>query len=207
MIGRLKLLGALTIIGSFVLISCATTELTRAWKDSAYTGGPLKSVMVVGVAKNPARRKMYEDFFADQFQNNGIKAFPSGDFILVGKKLNQDTVKNQAQKLGVDAVLVTRLVGVEEKEEHIPASAAYVPGPQQLNLGRHYARVHAYDYNPGYSVTYKYVRLENNLYETKTEKLIWSSLSETVILESVQELIESLCKAVMVNLRKNNMIN
>lgn len=196
----------LTIAALFILTSCATTKLTGVYKDSAYTGGVLKSVMVVGVAENPRNRRVFEQFFAEQFKNNGVKAFASSDIILRGQELNKDTVKGTAEKLGAEAVLVTHLVSVGEKEEYIPPTYASVPGPQHAHLGRHYTGVYATVHQPGYYATNKYVRLENNLYETKTEKLIWSSSSETINPVSVNETIEELCKVVMKSLRDHQLI-
>lgn len=195
----------LVTISVFVLIACAPTKLTEVYKDSAYTGGTLKSIMVVGVADNLRKRKMFEEFFVEQFLINGVNAFSSVAVIPLKKELNKDTIKGQAEKLGVDAVLVTHLAGVEEKEDYVLPTQTFIPGPQG-HLGRHYTRVYGYVHEPGYYVTHKYVRLENNLYEIKTEKLIWSSSSETINPESANEVIESLCKVVMKSLRDNGLI-
>ncbi len=195
----IELFWALTIMASFILTSCATTKLTGVYKDSTYTGGSLSSVLVVGVAENLRNRKMFEQFFAEQFKNNGVEAFSSADVIPSDKKLDKNTIKNLAEKLGADAVLVTHLEAVEEKGE-------YIPDAYNQNLGRHYSRVYGHVHDPGYYVTHQYVRLENNLYEIKTEKLIWSSSSETINPESANEVIESLCKVVMKNLRANGLI-
>lgn len=196
----------LVIISVFVLIACAPTKLTEVYKDSAYTGGTLKSVMVVGVADNLRKRKMFEEFFVEQFRINGVNAFSSAAVIPLKKELNKDTIKSQAEKLGVDAVLVTHLAGVEEKEDYVPPVNTYVPAPHSQHLGRAYPRVYGYVHEPGYYVTHKYVRLENNLYEIKTGTLIWSSASETINPESANEVIESLCKVVMKSLRDNGLI-
>jgi hypothetical protein len=202
----IKLFWALTIMASFILTACAPTKLTGVYKDNAYTGGSLKSVMVVGVAENPRNRRMFEQFFAQQFKNNGVEAFSSSDVILRGQELNKDTIKGTAEKLGADAVLVTHLVSVDEKKEYIPPTYTYVLSPHHQHLGRYYTGVYELVHQPGYYVTNKYVRLENNLYDTKTENLIWSSSSETINPASVNETIESLCKVVMKSLRKNGLI-
>ena len=80
--------------------------------------------------------------------------------------------KNQAERLGVDAVFVTHVVGVEEKEEYIAPTTAYIPGPEHQYLGRHYSTVYSNVHQPGFSIKSQNIRLQNNLYETKTEKLI-----------------------------------
>jgi len=201
-----KLLGILSILALFILTSCAPTKLTKVYKDNAYTGGMINSVLIVGVSENLTNRKMFEQHFKEQFTQNGVKAFSSSEVISPDEELNKDTIKGTAEKLGADAVLVTHLVGVEEKEEYIPPTYTGVPGPQYAHLGRHYDRVYGTYVEPGYYVKHEYVRLENNLFETKTEKLIWSSASETINPKSVNETIETLCKVVMKSLRKNDLI-
>lgn len=194
------------LIALFILTACAPTRLTKVWKDDAYTGGPVNSVLVVGISDNLVNRKMFEQHFTEQFKQNGAKAFPSSEVIPVERELNKDTIKGTAEELGADAVLVTHLVGVEEKEEYVPPAYTSVPGPQHASLGRYYSGVYSTVHEPGYYVKNEYVRLENNLYETKTEKLIWSSSSETINPESVNETIETLCKVVMQSLQKSGLI-
>lgn len=50
------------------------------------------------------------------------------------------------------------------------------------------------------------VRLSTNIFERKTEKLVWNGISETVDMESVEEVIDSLCKAVLKDIRKNGLM-
>ena len=201
-----QLFGAFSIIVLFGLTACAPTKLTKVWKDSDYTGGTLKSVMVVGISENQKNRKLFEQYFAGQFQENGVKAYTCAAVVSPDKESNKDAIKNQAERLGVDAVLVTHVVGVEEKEDYIAPTTAYIPGPERQYLGRHYSTVYNYAHQPGFSIKSQNVRLENNLYETKTEKLIWSSSSETFNPQSVNEIIESLCKVVMKSLRESNLL-
>lgn len=188
------------------LTACAATKLTSVYKDGGYTGGKIKSVMVVGVAQNHNNRKMHEKYFADQFQANGVKAYTCSALISPGEASNKDRIKNQALKLGVDAVLVTSVAGVDERTEYVPPANTYIPAPEHRSLGSHYARVYGHVNQPGFYATFLRVRLENGLYETRTERLIWSSLSETVDPQSVNEIIKSLCKAVMKSLREQQLI-
>ena len=201
----IKLFGVFAIIALFVLTSCATTELTKVWKDSAYSGGPMESVMVVGVSKKAENRKMFEQFFTKQFKSNGIKAVSSAAVIPGDNDPNKDKIKGAAQQQGMGTVLVTHLVGVEEEETH--HSAAFTATPDHhLLFGTYYTGTYRYEYRPGYTEQNTKVRLESNLYETKTEKLIWTATSESINPASVDEVIEGLCKEVMKSLRQNNLI-
>ncbi len=201
----LKLLGSLFIIFLFFLAACASTKLTGVYKDRNYAGGYLKSVMIVGVSDNLKNRRLFEDSFAEQFKKTGIEAFSGVVVVQEGKKLNKETIKGAAEDLGAETVMVTHLVGIEEKEIYVPPSYDVMPSHHD-HLGTYYYSVHQYANTPAYYIDHKYVRLESNLYETKTEKLIWSASSETLDPKSVNELIETLCKKVMKSLKDNNLI-
>ena len=52
----------------------------------------------------------------------------------------------------------------------------------------------------------EFVKLISNLYETSTEKLIWTGVSESIDPESDKSIIETLVGKVIEDLRKNNLI-
>ena len=104
-------------------------------------------------------------------------------------------------------ILVTHLIGVENKEVYHPPKTHAVPSRGYHNrFNSYYPRVYEYVHEPGYYTQHKNVNLETNLYETRTEKLIWSVTSETLDPGSVNSIIESLSNEVIKNLRKNNLL-
>ncbi len=50
------------------------------------------------------------------------------------------------------------------------------------------------------------VRLATNLYDVKTEKLIWSGKSETLRPDSVNQIIDDVIKVVIKDLQKNKLL-
>ncbi len=202
---RIGIIGTAITLFLLLLTACTLTKLTGIYKDKSYTGGYLKSVLVVGVSDNVKNRRLFEDTFTEQFKRVGIEAISSAVIIPKDKKLDTDTIKKSAESQGFETVLVTHLVGVEEKTTYVPPRYDYLPS-RYHHLGPYYHSVDRYVHTPGYYIKRKHVRLESNLYETKTEKLIWSALSETIDPKSVNALIESLCQKVMKSLKTNNLI-
>ncbi|MFC1829885.1 hypothetical protein ACFL0O_09755 [Thermodesulfobacteriota bacterium] len=196
----------------FFVSACATTKLTETWKDKSYTGGSLKSVMVLGVTQNPKTRRMFEDAFSNQFKSRGVEAIASLDAIpddmemtLDNVKSHKEIIKSAAAIKGMETVLVTHLAGVDEKEEYHPASHDPM-SPGIGDFGSFYADAFTATYTPGRYVTKRYLRLASNLYDVETEKLIWFAQSQTVDPKSANEMIEALGKAVMKSLRENKLI-
>jgi hypothetical protein len=150
---------------------------------------------------------MFEDVFTEKFKKKGTDAVPSYSVILTFKDLNKDAVLNEAEKLRIDTILVTELLGVKEEYIHYEP-LDYDPYKGRGALSRHFAGSSKYAYaNKPVSYTkMESVRLQTTLYQRETEELIWTSVTETFRPESVKEVIDSLSSAVMKSLRANKLV-
>src|SRR5262245_29027687 len=61
MIGRAGRCAAVLLFA--VLAACATTQLQASWKDPAFTGPPMKQLLVIGAFKSDLNRRVFEDAF------------------------------------------------------------------------------------------------------------------------------------------------
>jgi len=200
-----RVLNLFVLTSLLLMIACAPTKFASVWKNDSYTGGPLKSVMVVGVSENLKNRKMFEDVFTEKFKKTGTDAVPSYSAILTFKDLKKDRVLNEAEKLGIKTILVTQLLGVKEEYVHYEP-LDYDPYRGRTAFGRHFSGPDQYAHS---SVTYtkmENVRLQTNLYQRETQELIWNSVTETLRPESVKEVIDSLSSVIMKNLRTNKLV-
>ncbi len=188
------------------LASCGSTKLTSVWKDNTYEGA-IDKIMVVAVTENTRNRLIFEREFVEAFKNIGVEAVASVDVTPSEEKSNEAVILAEARKQGISMILVTHLIGVEDKEVYHPPTTQAVPVRGYHNrFNSYYPRVYEYVHEPGYYTQHKNVNLETNLYETRTEKLIWSVTSETIDPKSVNKIIESLSNEVIKNLRKNNLL-
>jgi hypothetical protein len=207
---RMKRCSALlfTLVGLAlgVLSSCGGTNLSYVWKDPHYGGGYLTSVMVVGVSKEVDRRRVFEEVFVREFEKRGIKAVASIKVLDPDTQLTRDTVKAQAARLRMDAVLATRLLSAGNEEIDQPPSISTMPSAQYRNLDLYFYSWDALSAYPGALGRQYVVRLETNVFDTDTEKLIWTASSQTVEPESIREIIESLCKNIMDRLRQDKLL-
>ena len=189
-----------------VFTSCATsTELYEVWKDTAYDGGFIESIMVVGVHQEFDKRKLFEDEFVSQLERNKVRAVSFAAETSPNRDLNKETVLTEAKNAGTETILVTHFIGIDRVEKH--QADATRAAPRRAYVFDRYAYL-ANDftkYGGSYSEK-KYVKLQTHLYETKTERLIWSASSETIDPQSVNDGIESLCRAAMNSLRENKLM-
>ena len=122
---RFWLLISLVLI--FAAASCATTTLTQVWKDPNLKMEPIKKIMVVGIAKDPATRRLFEDDFAQRLAAHGVSVIKSYEVITLEELNDKKGAAEKIRSLGADAVLATRLINKETVETYYPSSYGYAP--------------------------------------------------------------------------------
>jgi hypothetical protein len=192
-----------------LLAACATrTRFTLTWHDPRYSGGPLQDILILGVSDDAGRRRVFEDTFVQAFKAINVNSV-AGYTVLPedNPKPDQKTIDRAVASQQTDGVLVTHLLGVDEKDiYHPPISYSF---PRSYRVGGyygHYITVWDYIHQPGYYSQHQFVRLESNLYASKSGKLIWSAQSETIDPETANALIESLSREVIADLKKEGLI-
>lgn len=209
-----KLISAIAAFCLLVAASCSLTNLNAVWKDPQYQGGKLKNVLVVGGSTNQIVRRIFEDEFTARLKSRGTHAIPSYTIFPSEKTLAKDTIESKSRDLGIDAMLIARVVDTKTKREITPApSNYYYRDTYFYDWPNQYSRFYSGSF-PGrfyndrsYYSEYEVVNLETTIYETQTGKLIWSALSDTVVGGSSQLEVSSVVKAIMKNLAENHLIN
>jgi hypothetical protein len=187
---------------AFLLISCAGTELTSKKIDEAYKGKPVSDILVIAITGNEHNRRSFEKKFVSQLKAVGVDAISSEEAIPMPSdlELKKEAILNAVNQNENDAVIITHLIGKEEKDVYTRG------GSGRRGYYGFYRSRYSYAHDPGYSSTSTTVRLETNLYDVKTEKLIWSGKSNSWSKDSKGELINDVIKAVINDLQKNKLI-
>jgi hypothetical protein len=192
-----------TFIFLLVLFSCTATKLKSAWKDNTYEGY-INNVMVVALAERYEIRKFFEREFAKQFKELGVEAIASVDALPEEKEVNADIIIAEALKRGTEMIMVTHLVSFDDKSVDSSASSASI-------FHTYYRNVSIYIQSPGYYAQGiqrpQGVTLTTKLYETKTEKLVWSATSKTLEPDlSEYNIVKSLSKVIIESLYDNKLL-
>lgn len=202
----IKLLGLVTILSLFLLNSCASSKITSQWKDPELGAKKYTNILIIGVAKQPDRRKFYEDEFAKQLNRQGIMAMASHTIIPRDKMLDRDTIVKSIQGLQVDGVIVTRLQGIKEQKKVAPGSTYQVPYGYYNNMYDYYNTSFSTAPTRSYAETHEYLQLESNLYDAETEKLAYSITTDTFIRQKFQSRIVAYIETVVRQLKSNNLL-
>lgn len=193
-----------TILSGVLIIACSGTSLINTQVDESYRGKPVTNILVIGVTYREKEevRRSFEDRFVEQLKAAGVEAIASGDAISIPADLmlKKDDILKAVNKFNNDAVIITHVVGKEKKEIYTPATRSYG------GYYGYYGYVFGHTHSPGYSSTNTSYRLETNLYDVKTEKLIWSGKSETLNPDSGKQMIDDVIKLVIQDLQKKNLL-
>ena len=176
--------------------SCATTSLTSVWKDSTYKGGPLKKVLVIGVFQKEEAESFFDDEFVRQLKAKGIDAVPGYSVLPEDSIHYKEAMAAKVKELGIDSVLVTRLVDVRD-------AASYDTYPTRVDAQffDYYVLCCQTRVSPGYVVL-----IETKIFEAKNDKPIWSALSESSLDRSLENTLKSFIPAIIKDLDDKKLI-
>ena len=209
----------ITLLILFIMLmgGCTSTSLTRVWKDAAFNEKSINSIMVLGVAKHDDVRQLFEDLFVDAFQKKGVTAVPAYKIMPENRKLTKENImdhkeiiKETAANNHLGTVLFTHLVRMGEEQKDLDGQK-WDAGPKSSyrDMGSYSIYVYRDVGSPGppsRSVKRQFVRLNTNIYDTASEKLMWSASSESVDETSPDTIFNQLIKAVMGQLKKDKLI-
>ncbi len=204
----LKRVSTYCVLFSLLLVlvtSCAQTTLLNVWKDQSYKGR-ISKVIILGVARRPSLRRVFEAEFSQQLQIRGIDAVPSFTVLPSTKMLDKESIVSLVKKEGVNGIIITRLVERKTVETYVPAQG-YTVSPPGMGWHGHYMSSYSYVHTTGYTIKDEVVILETNLYDAGTEELIWSATTETIDDGPSDSTIKSFIKKIVKNMTKGGHLN
>ena len=184
------------VLVAMLVTACAVTQLNAVWKDPSYQARPHK-IMVIGVAKNPVNRRIFEDEFVGQLNAHGTEAIASYTVLPDRQRDDNAVIAAKLAELGADTVLITRMVSKKKVQFYVPGTA-YYPPPYYGTWPDYYGYGYQAMYTPGYMAEEEFAVIETNLYEARNDKLVWSASSETGLHGPDQNRIKSYI-GIMVN--------
>ena len=197
---------AMAVLVLGLIGSCTSTRLVEAWVDKSYQGGPLESIMVIGLSDNVRRRGMFEDALVAGFERRGVRAVASLSVAPDKESLDMDAIKRKVRQLGLKSIIVTRLVGTERETYYVPGRSYVIPYGYYYRFRGYYRYAYRYAYEPGYWAEYDVFKLETNLYDVATDGLVWSAASESIDPLSLEEVVASLSAQIIDSLSKYGLL-
>ena len=190
----------------YIIISCsgAKTEIIGEWQEESYQKGNIDKVLILGIFNKdkPLLRRNFEDGMAKAFKEDGILATPSMDKMPYDQTIDSTIFEKYFKDLDVDAVVVSRLVGIDQSRDFKSGYLYTIPYSNYYGFYSYYYAGIQYANTSGYLSENVVVVLETNIYETKNKQLIWSGISETVDPQKASDVIKSFGNELVSKLKK-----
>lgn len=196
---------AVALVGVAAVSCGGSTKLSEIWADPTYTPTTVNKVLVVGLGESPRRVLGFEDIMSKQFMTRKVEVI-KGSSVMANDAKDVDGFKNIVRASGADLVSISRLVDVATETIVHPGTTAYVPVGGYYGMGPYWTSSYMAVNDPGYISESKTYKVETNVYDVKSEKLIWSGLSETTDPTDFQEGVTQLSYAVVGDLAKRKIL-
>lgn len=174
---------------SVTAISCApSTTLVQRWSDPAYTAEPGDSMVIIALSDTERKVRVWESAFSTVLSAANVKPILGTSLVSGGAAADEATLMTAIRESEADMVALTRLVSVDKEETYVPGTTSYyAPASAAYGFYPYYYSSYEMVSTPGYYQTDQIYTLETNVYHVKTEKLIWSGVTETVNPETSQD--------------------
>ena len=185
------------------LAACASTELVNQWSNPAYTSPSFKKVMVIGVTKQAGIRRTFEDEFVAQLNAAGVNATPSYLYIPQDGPVGEAVLKQALKEAAADAMIITRLVRVQQKTEIAPG---YYPPDPAMAVHPLYTTAWNDYYEPPIVYRSEIYTCETSLYDTLKNRVVWSGTAQTTTPGNLNQEIKDYAGVMISALKDKNLI-
>jgi hypothetical protein len=201
----------LLLVAALALAACAApTVLNAQWLNPQFAGKPpLRSIMVMGITKDPTNRRNFEDQMVAQLAARGVAAVPSYRFAPDAGAVEQVKLEQAVEQAGAAGVLLTRVVNVSEQ---VKVTQGVTMGPPMgYGFGGFYGfygGMWASSYfMPPTVYTEQHVAADTRLFETVGYTLVWSaSTTTTPSGGSVNSLFEQFSRLIVGSMAKDGVV-
>nr|WP_321230028.1 hypothetical protein [uncultured Psychroserpens sp.] len=196
------------------LMSCSSTQLVESWKNpDIETYEPYK-VLVIGLTSDETARQQFEEKLKSELAHRGYEAMVSFDVFDQAPNTDKMTVEDLdalESKLiadGFDTILLTKIVGVENKTPYRRDYKNYDETYRRFK--DEYLKYQDISHNPDYYKEFQIYKAETTMYcicPTKDRELIWKGYINITDPRSIEKTVTDYVKLVIVVLEEELLIN
>lgn len=185
-----------TVFSILVLLiaACASTptEIESTWKDPTYGGDPFDRIVVMAEFQTQAESRRFETAAVSVLRSRGVDAV-AGHNVLEDKRYSADEMDRLLGSTEADGVLMFKLIAIDEDLRYRRPTPYLTGVPRSTIWGDpyywyYYPHSTFYPYwlsartvtrAPGYWQEVRRFVIESSLYDSETDRLVWSAKSGT----------------------------
>jgi hypothetical protein len=197
---------AASLLIGLLVAGCSTTTtpiVISEWRNPTYSSASFSRIMIGGLGGDVSTRRNFEDEFIFQLRAAGADGVASYRYLPEGSDANENRLRDAARKAGVEALILTRLVRVEEMTQY---SGSFAPpisfGVFGSNAGATWSGLggapSAYRVNE--------YTAETALHDIAKNEVVWSVTTKTSETDGGRTAIKSTVEAVVKSLAEKNLL-
>jgi hypothetical protein len=202
---RLLIVTVLLLIGGSG--SAKSSKLVMSWHNPEAPTTKFHRVLALGLSEKTAVRADFEDALATQLEADGLMAVPGNTILLrpEGTQLDLNYLRGQVRDNQIEAVVVSRLLKIENKVTYVPGGPMFTPYPYYGTFYGYYRTVYPVVYSPDYLREEKKVRIETNLYLISEPDgiLVWTAVTDTFDPKKIHKAINELVSLIVKQMKSD----
>ena len=206
---RIKMMGFFAIV--LLLFSCSSTKITSSWKASDANINHYSKVLVVGLLPPKYRNAQaaMENRMVKDLKKNGINA--TSAYTEFGPKAfnnkSEEKMLASLRDKGYDAAITIVLEDKTNEKYRSPGSVSYQPAGYYRNrFSGYYSTIYGRYYTPGYTTTETNYLWETNMYDLKTDAMLYSVQSKSFNPSSAESIGKQYSKNIVKDMEKKGLI-
>lgn len=181
--------------------SCGTnTQIVGSWKTRDADSLAYRKVFVAALTNNVMAKQKVENELAGIFIRRGMLVTKSLDVFPpdIEEKNNRDksVLLKKIKDYDTDIIITNAVVDKQTQERYLGGGFGYSPWGWAGNFWGYYRGYYGRFYDPGFYTLDRVYYLETNVFDAKTDKLIWSAQSKTNSPSSLSSFIEDYTKVI-----------
>jgi len=171
--------------------------------DPAFEGRTIGKTMALGVAESDSISRQYEALFVERLTELGVDAQSLHALIQKTDPASEEALVAALKEHNYDSILVTRKLSETERQQVV--TTGYYPSHYGNYYG-YYSHAYSLSYNTATVQSFLEFELETNLYDVKTEKLVWTG--RTIVYDDRSDLtnMKGIIKGVIKDLNKKGLL-
>ena len=198
------------IIGGVVIffIACSSSlHLTNVWVDPSYKLGPMKSLLVISINKDPVKRRLWEDAFASELTQHGVVVTPSYR-LFSGAPPDTNQITDAVARDKYSGVVFVSPLPTQTQSTMVQPYVSSEPVTRYNPWRDMYSTRYVQVMHPGYVQTSKVVGHEVDVWSASgKEQMVWSATCtitdpvsyEQVYNETINAIVHQLARAAIIS--------
>jgi len=205
---------SISILFITLLMSCSSTQLVESWKNPDIGIYEPYKILVVGLTSDEVARKQFEEKLKNELALRGSEVIINFDSLAQAPnkdKMTEEELDALEQQLivdGFDTILLTKIVGVENKTSYRRDYSNYSETYKRFKDD--YLMHQDIFYNPDYYEKFQIYKAETTMYcicPTKDRELIWKGYINITDPRSIEKTVTDYVKLVILVLEEQQLIN